>query len=74
MQEERRFLFTVIPQENCLSQQALKQKLLGVAGITQADVSPTEGRVYLQAHSLTHQALAQLLEQSGYRVDSAQPL
>ena len=62
-----KYLFTVVPTGESTADQ-LREKLLRVEGISEADVSRQEGRVVLTAEGLAQEALEQLLEQSGYTV------
>ena len=62
-----RFSFTVVPTGESTADQ-LREKLLRVEGISEADVSRQQGRVVLTVEGLAREALEQLLEQRGYEV------
>ena len=64
---EQTYGFTVVPGSGQDSS-ALQEKLRAMPGVTGAEVSELQGRVWVQAHGLARTVLEQAIIQSGYEV------
>lgn len=64
---EQTYGFTVVPGSGQDSS-ALQEKLRAMPGVTGAEVSELQGRVWVQARGLARTVLEQAITQSGYEV------
>lgn len=67
---EQTYGFTVVPGSGQDSS-VLQEKLRAMPGVTGAEVSELQGRVWVQAHGLARTVLEQAITQSGYEVTPA---